>query len=189
MSGNKWYCPRNSFGSAPTGRRTVATGEAPAARQRAVRNPWKHSFFNTSAPKGRRNHRAQASFRRPKNLLRPVGESNVGRDEIPACCFAGGTGKPGFHPGLHTHPLSTGSASGRFAAAPLHPWLHPFALLGLPPVRCGPWPQPTAAQGQCQAINGIVPGTPTPGTPRSDGIGRSPRREPNRIAPPGCATW
>ena len=30
------------------------------------------------------------------------------------------------------HPLSTGSASGRFADAPLHPWLHPFAPLGLP---------------------------------------------------------
>jgi hypothetical protein len=29
------------------------------------------------------------------------------------------------------HPLSTGFASGRIAAAPLHPWLHPFAPLGL----------------------------------------------------------
>jgi len=58
---------------APTGRRTVATGEAPAAAQRTVRNPWKRSCFNTPAPRGRRNRRAQASFRRPPNLLRPVG--------------------------------------------------------------------------------------------------------------------
>ena len=29
---------------------------------------------------------------------------------------------------------------------------------GLPPVRCGPWPHPTAATGQCQAINGIASG-------------------------------
>jgi len=28
---------------------------------------------------------------------------NVGRDEIPACCFAGGTGKLGFHPGLQAY--------------------------------------------------------------------------------------
>ena len=57
----------------PDGRRTVATGEAPAAAWRAVRNPWKRSCFNTPAPRGRRKRRAQASFRRPKNLLRPAG--------------------------------------------------------------------------------------------------------------------
>jgi hypothetical protein len=45
---------------APTGRRTVATGGAPAARQRAVRNPWKRSCFNPPASRGQRKHRAQA---------------------------------------------------------------------------------------------------------------------------------
>ena len=35
---------------------------------------------------------------------------------------------------LFPHPLSTGSSSGRFAAAPLHPRLHSAAPLGLPPV-------------------------------------------------------
>jgi hypothetical protein len=44
-----------SDSSAPTGPRGVATGEAPAAVWRAVRNPWKRSCFNTSAPTGRRN--------------------------------------------------------------------------------------------------------------------------------------
>jgi hypothetical protein len=56
------------------GRRIVAAGGATPAAQRVVRNPWKRSCFNTSAPKeGRRKCRARASFRRPKNLLRPAG--------------------------------------------------------------------------------------------------------------------
>ena len=92
----------------------MATGEAPAAAQRTVRNPWKRSCFNTPAPRGRRKRRAQASFRRPKNLLRPAGAKK------------GGKPRP-----LFPHPLSTGSASGRRAAPPLHPWLQSAAPLGL----------------------------------------------------------
>ena len=54
------------------------------------------------------------SFRRSGNLLRPAGAKK-------------GTKGPGA---LFPHPLSTGSASGRSAAAPLHPWLQSAAPLG-----------------------------------------------------------
>ena len=54
------------------------------------------------------------SFRRSGNLLRPAGAKK-------------GTKGPSA---LFPHPLSTGSASGRSAAAPLHPWLQSAAPLG-----------------------------------------------------------
>ena len=52
------------------------------------------------------------SFRRFGNLRRPAGAKK-------------GKTRP-----LFPHPLSTGYASARHAAAPLHPWLHPAAPLG-----------------------------------------------------------
>ena len=137
-----------------------------------------------SLPAGRQVRNDNGNGQRPSPRRPPSTRSNVGRDEIPACCFAGGTGKPGFHPGRHTHPLSTGSASGRLAAAPLHPWLQPVAPFGaettyaagaweparggqarqrgqagrpgLPPVRCGLWPHPTATTGQWHPIKCIA---------------------------------
>ena len=35
-------------------------------------------------------------------------------------------------------------------------WVMGCGRPGLPPVRCGPWPHPTAATGQCQALNGTA---------------------------------
>jgi hypothetical protein len=34
-------------------------------------------------------------------------------------------------------------------------WVMGRERTGLPPARCVPWPHPTTATGQCQAINGI----------------------------------
>ena len=53
--------------------------------------------------------RAQASFRRP---LIKISFAPLGREDD------------------EEYPFSTGSASGRSAAAPLHPWLQPVAPFG-----------------------------------------------------------
>ena len=57
---------------------------------------------------------APRKFDGPKNLLRPAGARREKRDER-----------------LSPHSFSTGCASGRSAAAPLHPRLHSAAPLGL----------------------------------------------------------
>ena len=124
MAGRLWNLKLETAVFAPTGRRIVATGEAPAAAQRAVRNPWERSCFNISAPQGAADcssvgwvlcthaesgsrRRAQTSFRRPKNLRRPAGAKKEDKE----------------------HPLPTGSATPE--AASLHPWLQSVAPSGL----------------------------------------------------------
>jgi hypothetical protein len=102
---------------APTGRRSVAAGGAQPAAKRAERNPWKRSVIETPAPTGRRKQSACDADR----------------------CYFVSSGTPFAPPGRKENkehrfssvPLSTGSATGRSAAAPLHPRLHPVAPLGL----------------------------------------------------------
>ena len=103
--------------TAPTGRRPVATGGAPPAARRAVRNPWERSCFNTSAPLGA----AECAGRAADQC--PFGSSGVSFAPM------GEKRRKGSW-ALFPHPLSTGCASGRCAAAPLHPWQQSVAPLG-----------------------------------------------------------
>ena len=71
---------------APTGRRTVAAGGAPAAAQRAVRNPWERSCFNTSAPLGAAEAPGRAAdqcpFAGPGNSFAPPGRKEGGIEPV-----------------------------------------------------------------------------------------------------------
>ena len=77
---------------APTGRRNVATGGAPAATWRAVRNPWKRSCFKTSAPLGAVEALGRAAdqcaFAGAVNSFAPPGREEDERTRFPRLDFA-----------------------------------------------------------------------------------------------------
>ena len=106
---------------APEGRRSVATGGASPAAKRAKRNPWTHSHLNNPAPAGRRElHRAN---KMPRNIFErapPIAYLSMQR----------ASPSPLRGEKRMMNRFSTGSVSGRFAAAPLHPWLQPVAPPG-----------------------------------------------------------
>ena len=81
--------------SAPTGRRGVAAGGAPAAFWRTVRNPWERLCFDTSAPNGRRKRR------------------NTRRISVLSPLWATPSPRRGEKKRITNPSLSTGCASGR----------------------------------------------------------------------------
>ncbi len=102
---------------APEGRRSVATGGVSPAAKRAERNPWSHSHLNHPAPAGRRKLHV-ASQAASSSVLHV---SRTCQPNAPVRRPSGAKGDDGS---------STGSASGRSAATPLHPWLQPIAPPG-----------------------------------------------------------
>ena len=102
---------------APKGRRSVATGGASPAAKRAERNPWIHSRLNNPAPEGRRElHGANRMLRSIVERAGPIAHLSTKRPSPSPL-----RGERGM-----VDRFSTGSASGRYAAAPLHPWLSAF---------------------------------------------------------------
>ena len=106
---------------APKGRRSVATGGAPTAVKRPVRNPWTQSHLNDSAPEGRR--RLHGANKTPRSIFeRAQRIAQWSTQRASPSPLRGEKGK--------MNRFSTGCASGRYAAEPLHPWLQPVAPPG-----------------------------------------------------------
>ena len=106
---------------APEGRRVVATGGASPAAKRAKRNPWTHSHLNHPAPEGRRE--LPGANRMPRSIFKRAPR---------AAHLSTHRARPSPRRGEKRmmNRFSTGSASGRSAAATLHPWLQPVAPPG-----------------------------------------------------------
>ena len=115
---------------APGGRRIVATGGASPAGRRAERNPWTRSHPNNPAPEGRRRKLHGVS-----RVLRSISK------QAPRLTYLS-VQYPNPSPlrgerGM-IYRFSTGSASGCYAATPLHPWLQSAAPPGRKLAALGP---------------------------------------------------
>ena len=106
---------------APEGRRGVATGGASPAAKRAERNPWTHSCLNHPAPEGRRKF--HGADKTPRSIFKRAPRiAHLLTQRTRPSPLRGERGM--------MDRLSTGSASGRSAATPLHPWLQSVAPEG-----------------------------------------------------------